>query len=97
MVKSYLPNSVPIVDEAEWMSQYDAAEALGINIVRVGWLVANDHLDAVETTGQVWPDSGRPVPGVTREGVERELRWRQETARWRKLRRVVADLMDYVF
>ncbi len=55
--------------DGRWTTQEDAAVQLGIGLLRVGWLVANRHLDAVRTT----------TPGqlaVSRAGIEAERRWR---------------------
>lgn len=81
------------VAEADWLSQPDAAEALNVSLWTIAILIANDRLEAAETTAQQWGAPRRPMPGVTRSSVEREWEWRRSASFWRRLTR----WLRYVF
>jgi len=57
------------VPDSEWVSQFDAAEALGINLGRVGLMIGAGVLQAAENPAK--------QAGVTLESVEREIEWRR--------------------
>jgi hypothetical protein len=73
--------------EPEWVSQEDAAKQLRVNILRVGVLISNEHLDAAETvTGAM---------GVTEASLTREAEWRASASLAAKYRRALRDLLRW--
>jgi hypothetical protein len=73
------------VPDEEWISQYGAAEALGISLRRVVWRIMGDHLDAAQNS--------EGVAGVTRTSVERDRQWTADASLGAKLRRFLTDLL----
>ncbi|MDP9403494.1 MAG: DNA-binding protein [Actinomycetota bacterium] len=75
------------VPDEEWLSQFEAAERLGIGMFRVGVLIANGHLVAAENaTGQA---------GVTGASVEREQHWRSSAGIVRRAGRLIRDVVNW--
>ena len=74
--------------ESDWMSQFDAAEALDVPILRVGSLIANRHLVPAENE--------RGEAGVTRDSVERERAWRSSASRIRRTVRILRDMVNWL-
>jgi hypothetical protein len=70
------------VPAAEWVSQFDAADTLGVSVLRIGGLIANDHLDPAEN-----PEG---VAGVTKNSLKREMVWRRNATPWDRLKRAAA-------
>lgn len=71
------------VSDGDWVSQFDAADALHVGLYRVGSLIANGHLRAAEnSTGEA---------GVTRASLEQERRWRSSASPFRKTVRLIRD------
>ena len=74
------------VPASGWMSQFDAAEALNVPILRIGNLIANRHLVAAENE--------RGEAGVTRNSVEREVAWRSSASGLRRALRLLRDMVN---
>ena len=69
MVRRHLENSnVPQLESPAWVSQREAARELNVAVLRIGLLIANEHLEAAE-------DLERNM-GVTRISLDAERRWR---------------------
>lgn len=79
---------VEVVEDAEWVSQFDAADHLGVGVFRIGSLIANDHLVPAEN-----PNG---LAGVTRTSVEVEREWRASASLLQRLRRLVSDALNWV-
>jgi len=74
VVRRYLENcNVPQLEAPAWVSQREAARELNVAVLRIGLLIANEHLEAAE-------DLERNM-GVTRISLDAERRWWQETLR----------------
>lgn len=79
----------PTVPAAEFMTRQEAATALEANTpATVPLLVARGILEPAFTRDG--------VEGVTRRSVEAELKWRQETGFWRRLRRRLGRIIHWV-
>lgn len=76
------------VENREWMSQFDAANALDVGVFRIGALIGNRHLVPAEN------ESGEA--GVTRTSVEREQAWRSSASFLRRVIRMVRDAVNYL-
>lgn len=80
--------SVVQVQRSDWMSQFEAAEALKVSVLRVGNLIANRHLVPAENE--------RGEAGVTRDSVDREWAWRSTASRVRRAVRLLRDLVNWL-
>lgn len=79
---------VRAVMDDEWVSQFDAADRLGVSMYRVGQLIANGTLQAAENpAGQA---------GVTSLSVAAEREWRRTASAASKLRRLLRDLVRWI-
>ena len=76
-------SSARAVDDGGWFSQFDAADRLGVSMMRIGFLIQNGRLEAVHNA------SGQG--GVLRATVEREAARRADAG---PMRRVWLLLMD---
>jgi len=76
MTRRYPEGMAVELEPPLWVSQYDAAGVLGVNIFRIGYLIAHDHLDPAETASREM--------GVTRASLDEELRWWREASRLRR-------------
>ena len=89
MTRRYPKGTAVQSDPREWVSQYDAARELGINVFRIGNLISNDHLEAAETASREM--------GVTRASLDVELRWRRAAPRLRRwLLRPLRDSLNWL-
>jgi hypothetical protein len=80
-------NAPSEVAAGDWVSQPDAAQALGVPVLSIGWLIACEHLE---------PAEGPERRGVTRSSLEREVAWRKD-ARWRdRLARLVKNVVRWI-
>ncbi|MFE3328797.1 DNA-binding protein [Streptomyces sp. NPDC059176] len=76
------------MDDAEWLSQHDAARQLGVAVIRIGALVACGHLAAAENrAGQA---------GVTITSVQAEKGWRETASTWAKFVRLLKDSISFL-
>lgn len=66
-------SNVPQLESPAWVSQREAAREMNVAVLRIGLLIANEHLEAKE-------DLERNM-GVTRISLDAERRWWQETLR----------------
>lgn len=97
MARSYPQGYAVQVEPGAWVSQWEAAQILGVGILRIGWLVANGHLEPAETEGHLdGIDMRGPAMGVTRASLKEEQRWRREAPRSRRLRRGLVDTVEWV-
>ena len=71
------------VDDGGWVSQFEAADRLGVSMMRIGFLIQNGRLDPVHSA------SGQA--GVLSETVEREAARRADAG---PVKRVWLLLMD---
>jgi hypothetical protein len=69
------------------VGQYEAAQELNVTVLRVGLLIANQHLDGAE-------DLERNM-GVTRVSLDAELRSRRETPLAIRLLRPLRDAVNW--
>ena len=96
MAKSYPEGYAVSVPEEEWLSQEQAARALGVSLPTVGLLIANDHLVPATTPTRRWgvvPTVDAFLqPGVTAASVSAEKRWRQSAPRRRRWFRRLKDI-----
>ena len=76
------------VQGSDWMSQFDAAEALNVSVFRIGHLIANRHLVPAEN------EQGEA--GVTRESVDRESAWRSTASGVRRAIRLLRDMVNWL-
>lgn len=89
MARRYLENSnVPQLESPAWVSQREAARELNIAVLRVGLLIANEHLQPAE-------DRERNM-GVTRISLDAERRWRRETPLAIRLLRPLRDTVNWL-
>jgi len=66
----------------DWVSQFDAAERLGVSVNRVGLRLYAGFLEPAENpVGQA---------GVTKRSLEHELEWRRTASRRARLWRVIS-------
>jgi hypothetical protein len=79
----YWPDPPTQVLDADWVSQFDAADSLGISLLQVGLLLANGHLDPAED-----PEG---IAGVTKISLELEKDWRESASFRDKVMRAVAS------
>lgn len=78
----------PVTVEAnQWVAQPDAADILGVSVLRVGMLIANGHLEPVERSDG--------YAGVSRTSVEDERRWRSSTGLRKRLFRCLRDCLRW--
>ena len=76
------------VGDDEWLSQPDAAARLGIAVIRVGVLIACEHLvPAHNPAGHA---------GLTRASVDTEHHWRQNATLRAKLTRLAKDTIGFI-
>lgn len=81
-------NAPAEVDPGSWVSQPAAAERLGVSMVRIAVLIANEHLSpATDPNGE---------QGVTAASLETEARWRDEAGFARKVKRMVKDCVRWI-
>ena len=66
-------SNVPQLESPAWVSQREAAREMNVAVLRIGLLIANEHLAAKE-------DLERNM-GVTGISLDAERRWWQETLR----------------
>ena len=76
------------VEDAEWVSQYDAAKELGLSMFRLSFVLANDHLDSVENS--------KNEQGVTRKSLVVEKQWRQNASLFKKFIRILSDIINWI-
>jgi hypothetical protein len=83
----YLLAKTDRVEDGVWMSQPEAAHYLGIALIRIGVLIANDHLAPAENPlGQ---------SGVTTASVETEKMWRANATIRAKSIRLLKDTIRW--
>jgi hypothetical protein len=76
------------VDDDAWISQPDAAQLLGVTVIRIGALIACGHLAPAENSaGQA---------GVTTASVRTETEWRQTAPIRAKLTLLIKDTINFV-
>ena len=81
-------SNAPVEVEAnDWVSQPDAAEALRVPLLLLGWIIACEHL-----TPANGPDG---EAGVTRASLDREIAWRNEASIGRRLGRWVKNIVRW--
>lgn len=80
--------NIAVVEDQDWMSQFDAAEALHCSAFRIGSLIANEHLVPAET------EAG--VAGVTKASVDAEHEWRSSVSMFRRALRVLQDTVRWL-
>ncbi len=68
MTRRYPKGMAVQAEPPDWVSQHDAARELGIHVLRVGFLISNEHLEPAETALREM--------GVTRDSLDQERRWR---------------------
>lgn len=73
--------------DADWLSQPDAARLLGMATGRIGLLIANGHLEPAHNHAG-WA-------GVTRQSVEIERQWREQSTLGKRFSRVFRDLLHW--
>ena len=80
----------PCLERADFMTQEEAAEALGRSTtLGIGLLIGRQILrPAFLVDG---------TEGITRESVEAELEWRRSASSMRKLRRALGGLLHWIF
>lgn len=72
------------VEDEQWVSQFDAADILGISLMRVGFLIQGGRLEPVHNpSGQA---------GVSRQTVERERQRRADAGALRRAWLFAADV-----
>lgn len=87
MTRRYPKGMAVQLEPPAWVSQHDAARELGINVLRIGNLISNDHLAPAETASREM--------GVTRASVDAALSWRREASRLqRRLLRPLRDILN---
>jgi hypothetical protein len=69
------------------VDQADAASELGVGLWRIGVLIANDHLQAVET--------GDRRMGVSRASLDSEATWRRGAGLGGRVRRLGRDTINW--
>ena len=74
-----------VVDRGEFMSELEAAKALGID--GIVWCVTRGILTPAAL------DDG--TIGVTRSSVEAEREWQQRATRWMRLRRTLGGFVQW--
>jgi hypothetical protein len=80
-----LRSHTPTVDGEQWMSQFQAADALGVSMMRVGLLIQSGQLEPVHNpAGQA---------GVSTTSVKREQQRRHGAGPVRRLRLGVLDAL----
>ena len=79
-------SNVPQMESPAWVSQRQAARELSVSVLRIGLLMANEHLEPAE-------DSERNM-GVTRISLDAERRWRRETPLAIRFLRPVRDTVN---
>lgn len=79
-----LGGSVPVVGDEDWVSQFDAAERLGVGLGRIGLLIQGGRLNAVHDQ--------RGRAGVDRPSVEREANKRAGASTLRRAWLLFADV-----
>ena len=77
----------PTVPGDQWISQKDAASRLDMSIWRIGFVIANDHLEMVENVER--------EPGVSVKSLHRELLWREAARTRDKARRLMGDILNW--
>jgi len=75
------------LEAPDWVSQREAARELNVAVLRIGLLIANEHLAAKE-------DLERNM-GVTGISLDAEHRWRQETPLAVRLLRPLRDSVNW--
>lgn len=74
----------PTVGYDEWVSQFEAAELLGVSLARIGFLIQGGRLDPVH--------DGRGRAGVRRVTVDREKSRRAGAGPVKRLRILLGDV-----
>lgn len=89
VARRYLKNTnVPQVGSPAWVSQREAARRLNVSVLRVGLLIANEHLEPAE--------DGERNMGVTLISLAAERRWRRETPLALRLLRPFRDAVNWL-
>jgi hypothetical protein len=88
MTRRYPKGMAVQAEPPDWVSQHDAARELGIHVLRVGFLISNDHLEPAETALREM--------GVTRDSLDQERRWRSEAPLLRRAIRPLRDAINWV-
>lgn len=60
--------SAPTVEDNEWVSQFDAADRMGVSMARVGFLIQGGRLEPAHNQAG---EAGVRKPGVDREAARR--------------------------
>jgi hypothetical protein len=79
-------NAPADAEAGEWVSQADAAEALNVTVLRIGWLIACERLTAV---------NGPNGAGVTRASLDSEVAWRKQATFSRRLGRCIQNIVRW--
>jgi hypothetical protein len=74
--------------DEEWLSQYEAAQKLGISMVRVGWRILGGYLTPAHNS--------KNEAGVTRMSVELDREWIASASRRAKSIRVFKGLARWI-
>ena len=72
------------VEDDQWVSQFDAAEILGISLLRVGFLIQGGRLEPVHNPSR--------QAGVSRQTVKRERQRRADAGALRRAWLFAADV-----
>ena len=75
------------VSSGDWVSQFDAADELGVSTWRVGALISNGHLQPAEDPAG--------LAGVSRASLKEEVRWRSEATSWARAVRRLKDVLRW--
>jgi hypothetical protein len=86
--RHYIRGTVETVPDSDFVSQWDAADELGVATARIGWRIACGHLEAAE--------DGNRTMGVTRRSLDRELAWLTTSKKWAKVRRSAWDWLGFI-
>jgi hypothetical protein len=88
MTRHYPKNMAVKLEAPEWVSQETAANELDVNLLRIGLLIANDHLEAAETTARLM--------GVSRDSLDAEKHWRQSSSFINRVKRLAQDSINWM-
>lgn len=73
--------------DGKWVSQHEAAQLLGISVVRVGWRIVCGYLTPAENS--------RGEAGVTRASVYRDREWLASASLGAKAFRIFKGLVRW--
>lgn len=77
----------PTAKDTEWVSEYEAAEMLGISEFRLSFVIFNQHLDPVKNS--------QGIKGVARKSLAKEVKWRRDAPLSKKILRVLGDIVNF--